>query len=88
MLIQITSKFNNLWWKFIPGKKIKVRWPVDESSADPNYHYRPLLEELVGDQGWDWDWRLEDNDLNENTLTIKFRRGKIEDALYFYMLWG
>jgi len=64
--------FSNLWWKYMPGTIIEVRWPVgwvilhedkdgsrvSKESADPNDHYRPDLEKYVGRQGWDWDWRI------------------------------
>lgn len=63
--------FSTLWWKYIPGNIITVKWPVgtirvpngDNTgmmtvSADPNDHYRPWLEKNVGKQGWDWDWRI------------------------------
>lgn len=60
-----------LWWKFMPGKTISLKWPngwvvlhddgsggqVSTESADPNDHYRPWLEKNVGKQGWDWQWR-------------------------------
>jgi hypothetical protein len=51
------------WWKFVPGITITVIWPNGEisdstlTSSDPNDHYRPWLEENVGKQHWDWDWR-------------------------------
>ena len=62
----------NIWWKYVPGTIVTVRWPrgwvvLDEhadgsttstESADPNDHYRPWLEANVGKQGWDWDWRI------------------------------
>ena len=64
--------FSNLWWKYMPGTIIEVKWPVgwvvlnddgyggivSTEYADPNDHYRPELEKYVGKQGWDWDWRI------------------------------
>jgi hypothetical protein len=61
-----------LWWRFMPGTIIEVKWPngwvvldeqpdgscVSADSSDPNDHYRPWLEKNVGKQGWDWDWRV------------------------------
>ncbi len=53
--------FNILWWKYMPGTIITVKWPngpmiqehmdqykTDEEllSADPNDHYRPYLEKM------------------------------------------
>jgi hypothetical protein len=93
---------NKLWWMFMPGTKIKVKWPVGWTdsveaggggtiqieSADPNDHYRPELENLVGKQGLNWDWTLMDDDISTNKLTIKFRRGKEHLASYFALKWG
>jgi len=72
----------------MPGVTFKVKWPVGVHSADPNEHYRPELESLVGRQGWDWDWMLTDNDLSENRLTIKIRRGKERWAGWLSLKWS
>lgn len=56
-------------------------------SADPNDHYRPWLEECVGRQGWDWDWKLSNNDVSKNRLTLKIRKDKKELATVAKMLW-
>lgn len=102
---------SRLWWRFIPGVTIKVRWPsgditagpgpsdplwydlggaayVKFYSADPNDHYRPWMESNVGKQGWDWDWSLLDDDLNQNRLTIKFRRGREQFAILAAIRWA
>jgi hypothetical protein len=102
------SWYNAIWWKLMPGTKIKVRWPVGDiviteddprwdwllgpsryivQSADPNDHYRLWMEQNVGKQGWDWDWAMTDNDLAENRLTIKFRRGREQHAMMAAMNW-
>lgn len=103
--VKVVPKFiNNLWWRFMPGTIIKVKWPVGEirikhqsalgiiweniSSADPNAHYRPYLETNVGRQGWDWDWTMMDSDCRDNTLTIKFRKGKESWASLVALMWG
>ena len=102
--------FSNLWWKFMPGTTIKVKWPngpmiqehidqykTDEEllSADPNDHYRPALEQNVGKQGWDWDWRIgsikADNGFGTtgyDTLLIKMRKGRDEYATIATLKWG
>ena len=99
-IIQRTlNPLRNLWWKFVPGVKIKVHWPTglteaDQWSADPNDHFRPFLERYVGRQGWDWDWRLgpitgaqgQPNGpivLASDYLEIKFRWGKTQYATIF-----
>lgn len=100
-----------LWWRFVPGVVIKVRWPkgmitagpgpedplwydlggaayITFESADPNDHYRPTMEKLVGRQGWDWDWQMLDNDVAENKLSIKIRRRHQEQALALALIWS
>jgi len=57
-------------------------------SFDPNNHYRPWLESNVGRQGWDWDWILQEDDIRDNTLTIKFRFGHSESATAAKLLWS
>ena len=52
-----------IWWKFMPGTTITVKWPRTEwivlhddgstLTCDPNHHYRPWLEKNVGKQGID-----------------------------------
>ena len=99
----------SLWWRYMPGTTIKVKWPVgniivlptddgwdwtlgttrqEVFSADPNEHYRPWMESNVGRQGWDWNWRLTDNDCAENRLSIKFRRGKESWATVAALRWS
>jgi len=94
--------WDRLWWRCMPGVTIKVRWPrgwvvLDESedgsrvsadSADPNDHYRPWLEANVGRQGWDWNWQLQDSDIIEDQLTIKFRRKYEKYATIAVLRWA
>jgi len=99
-----------LWWRFIPGVIINVRWPRGQvkvgpshregwsgcgeyfeyiNSADPNDHYRPWMEQHVGRQGWDWDWRVGPSvDETKNYLTIKIRRKHAEYATMAAMKWA
>lgn len=59
-------------------------------SSDPNDHYRPWLEENVGRQGWDWNWRMGQVSTTSNerdTLVIKIRRAKSEYATIAVMRW-
>lgn len=90
-----------LWWRFMPGVTVNVRWPagwveldqvlggggVGRESADPNEHYRPFLEKYVGRQGWDWNWGLADRDATDNRLTIKIRRKHEKYATIIAMRW-
>ncbi len=55
-------------------------------SADPNDHYRPYLEQYIGRQGWDWDWRIDD--LANNTLTIRLRRRHQRHASVLALKWA
>lgn len=91
-----------LWWRFMPGVVINVKWPkgyvvlhespdgsmVSTESADPNDHYRPWMEEHVGRQGWDWNWGMANNDVSENRLTIKIRQKYKECAIIAKLQWS
>jgi hypothetical protein len=92
------SFIEKLWWRFVPGEIINVRWPVGYTefdnngvkvrSADPNDHYRPELERLVGRQGWDWNWGMADRDATDNRLTIKIRRKHAHHATMLALRWA
>jgi hypothetical protein len=99
----ITKWYHKGWWTVVPGVEIKVKWPAgpviktfedqyksdDELfSTDPNDHYRPWLTKNVGRQTWDWDWELRDNDVADNTLTIKFRHSKSRWATIAALKWS
>lgn len=59
-------------------------------SADPNDHYRPWLEENVGRQGWDWEWRhgrIAAATGERDSLIIKFRKDKSKYATIAAMRW-
>jgi hypothetical protein len=98
-----------LWWKFMPGVVINVKWPKGQvrvgpshrqgwsgvgpefeyvESADPNDHYRPWMEKNVGQQGWDWNWGVANNDVSENRLTIKIRRKYQDYAIIAKLQWS
>ena len=101
---------DKLWWRFMPGAIINVKWPVGQvkvdpdlrhgiwsgygpeveyvESADPNDHYRPWLEEHVGEQGWDWNWGLGNNDAADNRLTIKIRQKHEKYAIIAALKWS
>lgn len=91
-----------LWWRFMPGVVINVKWPSGEirirqeksdtwdyiRSADPNDHYRPWMEANIGRQGWDWDWGMANTDVSDNRLTIKIRQKYAEYATIAVMKWS
>jgi len=91
-----------LWWRFMPGVIINVRWPrgwvvlcedadggqTSVDSADPNDHYRPWMEKHVGRQGWDWNWGMADRDATDNRLTIKIRQKYAEHATIAALKWA
>ena len=78
----IITEDHSLWdWSIGPSKYIV-------ESADPNDHYRPWMEQNVGKQGLDWDWSMLDNDVSQNTLTIKFRKGKEHWATLAALRWS
>ncbi len=99
----VLSIRQKLWWRFMPGVVINVRWPhgpvikdfedqykTDEQllSADPNHHYRPFLEKYIGKQGWDWNWGMADQDATDNRLTIKIRQRHAKYATIISLRWG
>ena len=85
-----------LWWRYMPGVTVTVRWPrgwtkpdhmgVQFNSADPNDHYRPYMEQHIGRQGWDWDWRIDN--IENDTLKIKIRRRHAKYATIIAMMWA
>ena len=91
-----------LWWRFMPGVIINVKWPVGwvtlyedpdgskvaTESTDPNDHYRPWMEANVGRQKWDWDWGLADRDATDNRLTIKIRQKHQDCAIIAKLMWS
>ena len=94
--------YDKLWWRFMPGVVINVKWPngpifkefIDQYrtdqqllSADPNDHYRPWLEQHVGRQKWDWDWGMADRDATDNRLTIKIRQKHAKYATIAALKW-
>lgn len=94
-----TGFIEYLWWRFMPGTIIRVKWPREVESADPNDHYRPFLEKNVGKQGIDWNWRIqvgnsfytpgyEDQDQESDKVVIKFRKGKDKWASVAGILWN
>ena len=99
------NPFKWAWWKFFPGTTLEAKWPngwvvlhempdgskTSVESSDPNDHYRPELEKLVGKQGWDWDWRVSHHDhmFNpEDRIIIKIRKGKSKWATLLSMKWS
>jgi len=102
MALRVAKFLDNLWWNYAPTITIEVKWPVgwvtvqentvfndkiDVQSADPNDHYRPTLERMVGKQKMHWDWRVADNG-HADKLTIKILKSKQVEATYLAMLWA
>jgi hypothetical protein len=61
---------------------------VEIESADPNDHYRPTMERLIGRQKWHWDWGFVGNDVNDNCLTIKIARSRAKYATLLALQWS
>jgi hypothetical protein len=86
----------------MPGTVVRLKWPVGEvrirqeasgiwdyvKSADPNDHYRPWIEEHIGKQGWDWNWGLKGNDVADNVISLKVRKGKEADLYLAILMWS
>jgi hypothetical protein len=57
-------------------------------SADPNDHYRPELEQLVGEQGVDWQWHYPVDNMADTHIGIEFAPWRESWASYFAMKWN
>jgi hypothetical protein len=78
-------EINDTMYEYDPTMSAS-RYIVD--SADPNLHYRPLLEQHVGKQKWDWDWCVGSNYATDPCMIIKIRRKHSQWAAYFALLWA
>lgn len=87
-----------LWWKLMRYESVVLPWPKNAwtvmdhlgtqiQSSDPNDHWRPWLEENVGRQGWDWDWRLVQLINGYDHVEVGFRRGKTDAKTAFALRW-
>lgn len=73
------------WWKLMPGTSITVKSPPKLwGISSINYYYRPYLEENVGKQGWDWNWKYASDGEN---IFIRFRKGKEKWASIIAIMW-
>ena len=50
---------------------------------EPNEHYRPWLEEHIGEQGVDWNWDI--HSVHSNSLAIFF--ANLEHGTLFELTW-
>lgn len=94
-IVKRTANIFRTWqWRWWLKKEISIKWPHgwtpqdhlgnSSQTSDPNEWYRAWLEQYVGRQGWDWDWRVGDRIFegdNWGALKIKFRRES--DAVLF-----
>jgi hypothetical protein len=95
-----SSLWSKLWWKFAPGTTVEVKWPrgqyaihepvdgsiIEIETADPNDHYRPWLESVIGQQGWHWDWRI--GRYENDSLYIKIIKSKEHHATFIGLKWN
>jgi hypothetical protein len=81
------TMLSDLWWNTIPGTKVRVNWPKADGydSIDPNDRWRPWLEQHVGRQGWDWNWRL---NLEHNAVDVKFRWAHADKLSMFLLKYA
>lgn len=80
---EITVDENDPRWDWTLGASLQ-----SGTSADPNDHYRPWMEQHVGRQGWDWNWGMANNDVSANRLTIKIRRKHSYYATIAALRWA
>lgn len=62
---------------------ISIRPFMRKGDAEPNEHYRPWLEENIGQQGVSWNWKI--HSVNGNLLAIDFATE--EHAILFELKW-
>jgi hypothetical protein len=86
-----TTLWTRLWWRFMPGAVIHVRWPgghdhwfEGDGAHAVNEHYRPELERRVGRQGIHWNWGVSE----DHTLAIKIIKTKAAHASLFAIMWS
>jgi hypothetical protein len=60
-----------------------IRPFMRSGDTEPNEHYRPWLEEHIGEQGVNWNWDI--HSVTENTLAIYFAES--EQASLFELTW-
>ena len=92
LAITLSKKFKSLercfWWKFFCHTIVKVKWPTTEVLSDPNDHYRSWVEEHIGRQCIHWDWRLQDDDIRLNLLTVGLCKSKSPYATIIALMWS
>lgn len=79
----ITVDHNHPKWDWTLGATLQEGF-----SADPNDHYRPWLEQNIGKQAWDWDWKMAGNDAADNMLTLRVRQDKAKYATIAALQWA
>lgn len=60
-----------------------IRPFMRSGDREPNDHYRPWLEEHVGEQGVTWNWDI--HSVNGNSLAVYF--AKEDHATLFELTW-
>lgn len=97
----IRKRLQEWYWRIMAGATVIVKWPILSKiqtthgpfifTGDPNESYRPWLEENVGKQGIDWEWRVRFGVLHgERTdhVQIYLRRGKTKFAPMIALMWN
>ena len=85
-----------LYWRIMFSTGIAIKFPVkfdweDTPMGDPEFHYRPWLEENVGKKGRDWEWHwayygMDDEDVSGVVILIP--RHKKKYASMIKLMWG
>jgi len=60
-----------------------VRPFMRPGDTEPNHHYRPWLERVVGKQAVAWEWELHPNSVNDLVIWFLFD----EHAILFELTW-
>lgn len=66
-------------FKMIPTIKVTLNFPTH-----PNEEYRPLIEKCIGRRYWDWDWKIDRNNLD--FIELRVRKGKKSKLAYLLMM--
>lgn len=90
--------FGELRWWLLRGGEVSVRWPSgpigDGStySIDPTDFYQEWLEENVGKQGRDWEWKIapykEGFYSPGDRVLIRVRKSKRHALSAMALMWG
>lgn len=86
------NPYRILIWRYRLKTSITLNWPhgwvvlhddgtggiTSIESSDPNDFYRQWLEKNAGRQGWDWEWRIKETDVEYTARILIFKIDMLE----------